>query len=226
MKQLIILLCLLTGFMFAPTASVHAQVIGKTYQIGDTIHIDGYHALVIQVDESGLHGLAMSHASSNFHKKAEKNYIKRLDKQLKKGQISEEDYQQMLEDFRAQKVVPKVPTENFKGGRRAFDIDEFAKEMGEGWRVPNPEDVQALNQFMIESTDNNTYRFNLRPQFQKDINLPYEWKETFFEIKLNGFIAQSDESASFAIKKLDKTLHFELYDKYLDSLVSIGVKNF
>lgn len=226
MKQLIILLCLLTGFMFAPTASVHAQVIGKTYQIGDTIHIDGYHALVIQVDESGLHGLAMSHASSNFHKKAEKNYIKRLDKQLKKGQISEEDYQQMLEDFRAQKVVPKVPTENFKGGRRAFDIDEFAKEMGEGWRVPNPEDVQVLNQFMIGITDNHSINFAKYAKYMKKVNLPYEWKETFEQIISKRFIAQKENSAAFAYPELNRTLHFILKDSYVDSVVSVGVKNF
>lgn len=170
-----------------------ASVPNKAYAMNDTIHIDGYHCLVIKADTTGLHGVAMSYPSyedKNWEKR-EKDFRKRMQKALDKMKISKAESEAAVADYVAQARVPMVTWENVKGGR-IYYVEEYEKTLLPGWRLGGKKDIEALNSFMKAVTGGKSSRLNYRPTFMKNVDLTDEWKENFFQMKINGFLVKAE----------------------------------
>ncbi|MGM9816835.1 MAG: hypothetical protein ACI304_07250 [Lepagella sp.] len=170
----------------------------RKYVIGDTIHIDGFHCMVIQTIEDGCHGLALSYPGYD-----DKQWEKRIAefennqrKALKKGEITETEFTESINDYKNQKHLYPIEKEKGKGGW-ILKRDEFEQGLNPGWRIPNVLDYEVINKFMLDYTGNKTANFHFRPQFMKKIGLPMEWKINMHEILLNGFIGKEE----FAVKR-------------------------
>ncbi len=124
------------------------QILGKIYQIGDTIILDGIPCLVYKVDETGLHGTAMSPyaRSSKEIEKMKKKTLKHYEKEIKKGNATPEDMNDWLTNFSSQWQIPVITVEKVNGGR-VYRVENWSKQIPHGWRIPSTKDAEEFATF-------------------------------------------------------------------------------
>lgn len=138
-----ILFSLLAGLTI-PVAS--GQVIGKVYQPGDSIIMDGMVCMVIKVDDSGLHGTAMGPYAKNVKdlEKEKKNIVKYYEKEVKKGKATPEDLQMWTTHAESQANIPELGYSS-SGKQKSYKIEDWTNKVPDGWRLPTSEDAEAFS---------------------------------------------------------------------------------
>ncbi|MDE7462669.1 MAG: hypothetical protein K2M88_05860 [Muribaculaceae bacterium] len=124
---------------------LHARVPGKTYQIGDTIMMDGMIGMVYRVDETGLHGSVLSPngLSENQIEKQNASVQKALAKAVKEGTLTEEQKKEALAFSFNLYQLPSIPEEKAKKGK-VFRVDTWSESIPAGWRLPSSQDAEEI----------------------------------------------------------------------------------
>lgn len=124
---------------------VEAQIPGKTYQPGDSIILDGMICLVYKVDDSGMHGSAMSPrvADSKHFEKTKKNTIKYFEKEIKKGNAIQADLDVALMSIEKASKLPQMEVTK----KHVYKVDEWTKLLPNGWRIPSSDDANDFATF-------------------------------------------------------------------------------
>lgn len=143
MKSLIAFVAAIMAGCLAAPLTATAQVPGKPYAPCDTIVLDGISCLVISVDETGMHGKAMSPylVKAKDADKMKKNAEKAYKKQVKKQEITEEDAAVGIAIVNS--TYDKLPPLPDKKGE-STDFNGFKSKTSDAWRWPTKEDVNDV----------------------------------------------------------------------------------
>lgn len=125
-----------------------AQIQGKIYSPGDSVVIDGIPSIVYKVDESGLHGTAMSPfaRTSKEIDKLKKQFAKHYEKEIKKGNATQAELEFSLACIDSLSNIPIVPIEKAKQGK-IYHVDDWSKSVPLGWRIPTIKDAEDFAVF-------------------------------------------------------------------------------
>lgn len=141
-----ILISLAGAFVALPAIG---QIEGKTYNLGDTIFVDGQMATVFQVDETGMHGSAsMVISLGELDAKASKQQNKFLEKQLKSGKLSQAEYDLAIAAMDARPLWTKGIPKEKDGKGTVYRIDKWAESAPKGWRICNMEDFRTMENIL------------------------------------------------------------------------------
>lgn len=210
-----------------------AQITGKIYQLGDTITIDGIKSIVFKVDDSGMHGTAMSPYAMTQKEldKLRKQFVKQLEKEVKKGNSTEAEMNKALSDFDNQTRLPVINTEKRKKGR-VFKVDEWSKQIPEGWRIPSKQDASDFATFYcggLGSDHGIKFKFLMR---SKDLTSDLMSQANLMMIAFYGMIISDSYDPSDVkflqrwSKKINGKEWFEIRDKFVGSEKTVAVKDF
>lgn len=119
-KTILILLLLLTG------VCANAQ-----YKIGDIYNKDGLKGLVVDVDESGKHGLILSLEESDKDWLADKSHA------MNTNAFYEDDGMKNME------AIGNYVSENNLSWD-VFPLFAWARSLGEGWYIPSREELKTI----------------------------------------------------------------------------------
>lgn len=155
MKRIYIYIILFVALM--PQVA-NAKVDGKSYEPGDTIILDGLECLVFKTDESGLSGKAMTPFAMPDEKEYQKwvkTWTKRLEKSVKKGELTQEQMDLELSYLQNQhEKIPYLLREDAgrKGGNQYYTYltQDWKEKVPEGWRLPTVEDTQDFVSFYYD----------------------------------------------------------------------------
>lgn len=232
MKQIVKFILVLISVVFSTTDGI-GQIPGKIYQLGDTIILDGITCLVYKVDETGMHGTAMSPnaKSTKELEKMKKKALKRFEKEIKKGNATPEDMNTWLSEFRYQELIPVIAFENGKRGR-TYRVDEWSKQIPQGWRIPSTRDAEDFATFYCGGIGkSNAIAFKFLGRALKLTTDP-SIQSNLFQLVENGMIV-SDTNEPKDIKFLQRWFQkltgkewFELRDSYIGKEKTVAVKDF
>lgn len=123
---------------------------GAKLREGDVTIIDGMLSFVFKVDEETGRATVFTLAArtekdlEKLKKKVEKHY----DKEIKNNNATTEDKDRILSCLDASKQIPFVGIEQAKGDKRIYLVEEWAKSVPDGWRLPTTEDVESLAKYI------------------------------------------------------------------------------
>lgn len=231
MKQIIKLI--MAMLVFANAGNSFAQIPGKIYQPGDTIIMDGMSCVVYKVDETGMHGTAMSPYARTEKQldKLKKQFIKRFNKEIKKGKATQDDMNVYLACVNNIKQIPIILKEKAKQGA-IFRIDEWSSKIPQGWRIPSTKDAEEFATFYCGGIGKDNaiiVKFVLR---HKELATDILARDILIQVAFRGMII-SDSYNPSDVKFLQRWEQkataknwFEIKDKFLGSEVTVAVKDF
>lgn len=124
---------------------------GAKLREGDVTIIDGMLSFVFNVDEETGRATVFTLAArttkdlEKLKKKVEKHY----DKEIKDNNATIEDKDRVLSCLEASKQIPFVGVEKAKGGKGyVYLVEEWAKSVPDGWRLPTSDDVESLAKYI------------------------------------------------------------------------------
>lgn len=173
-----------------------AQIPDKTYEIGDTIVIDGICSLVIKTDASGKHGKAMSPQAIDA-KKAEKNakqMVKLWSPRVKKGKRTQEELDAEISYANARARIPELtPSHGLAKNSKSIDYATWRAQVPQIWRLPNESDCDDIVNMLhgrqkVKDANNSIYDV---------IFSPNELKQTLTDIEKFGILCYKNDDVKF-----------------------------
>lgn len=226
MKKIFLILAIITTFINEGIS----QIPGKIYSQGDTVNINGINSLIIKVDDSGLHGLVIAlsdYTSDDNIKKFEK--LKKG--QVKKGELTDEDMQIQISEFKNFKGFRSIQTEKRKGNKKFFNTKEFVGQLEQGWRLPTREDAAAWGQFLWDISNGHMNVYN-KPRYNPNTkSFPDLWPNYIYDIA-HGFIGCDENNINdiifFRVDFGKSKSRFEYigHDGFIGNENSVAIKNF
>lgn len=162
MKKIITIALLLLAM------AAYAEIPGKIYVEGDSIHMDGMVCLVFKVNEDGTHGTAV--CPKGKISGMEKTAIK-LNLKNKKGLgMSGAEADSLIAEC-AYSIIPPVPTrKGSKSNTQVYDYAQWKTMVPQGWRLINLEEAKELLA-LVKQYNNLTYKkmkdYNITEQAYK-----------------------------------------------------------
>lgn len=217
LKQAVLLFALFTiGYV-----SSFAEIPGKIYVVGDSIHMDGMVCLVFKVSEDGTHGTAVSPKGklSGIEKMAIKMNLKN-----KKGlHMSSAAADSLIKECEYS-CIPNMPIEkDSKSKTEHFDYAKWREMVPKGWDLMSLEQMNELLE-TVKPYENLTYKK------MKDYNMTEQAYNFFIQ-----FVTLNEDNAKFGIfgKRAGNLTLFRLYGKKLEEfsaynkyIKTFAVKNF
>jgi len=233
MKQIIKLI--MAMLVFANVAGISfAQIPGKIYQPGDTIIMDGMSCVIYKVDETGMHGTAMSPFARTEKQldKLKKQTIKHFKKEIKKGKATQEDMNVYLACVNNIKQIPIIVKEKAKKGGAIFRIDDWSSKIPQGWRIPSTKDAEDFATFYCGGLGKD---YAIKVKFllkYKDLTTDIFASHLISSVAFYGIIV-SDSYNPSDVKFLQKWHQnatfkdwFQLNDKFVGKELTVAVKDF
>ncbi|MDE7462668.1 MAG: hypothetical protein K2M88_05855 [Muribaculaceae bacterium] len=214
-------------FVVLSTFNVNAQIPGKPYQIGDTIVMDNMLGMVYKIDETGLHGSAMSlPLQEDYYIKSCGSMLKiDLKKRVKKGDITAE---QMETDLALHfKRVPPIPTQKAKDGLY-YNYKAWSNQLPKGWRLPTSQDAEDIcSPFTGGLGQENSIGGLSEDKLASKVTANFSFKWALKRLLPFGFIIEDGDGVAFIhnINKKGKQW-FIVSDKYKGREEVIAVKDF
>jgi len=232
MKTSIKFIVAMTVFVALGYLSSQAQIPGKTYQVGDTMIVDGKCCVVFQADETGLHGKVissrylLSYKTETKLEKIQSKISKEYKKKIKKGVATQEDLDRELLYAKSMEDFPNITS---KLVRSYSKLAEYESKLPEGWRFPNYEDCNdiSLNQLGVP--------VNEAKKGFKNIFLENNPKEITYEpmmwlmsgVMSYGLIANINNDVQyFRLMTVTGSLGYKLWDRFTGNEFGAFVKDF
>ncbi len=230
MKQIIKLIMAMLIVAFT-VDNCFAQIPGKTYQPGDTIIMDGMPCLVYKVDETGMHGTAMSPCARSTKEldKIKKRSIKYFEKEIKKGKATQDDMSLFITGVDRSKQIPFIAEEKGKGGK-IYRVDDWSSKIPQGWRIPSTKDAEDFATFYCGGLgkDNGMGLKFLNKAFELTTDIFV--RNNLLLVASNGMIVSDSNNPSDVkfLQKWNKSFKywFELKDEFLGTEKTVAVKDF
>lgn len=232
MKQTFRVILALLSIAFSANVSF-SQIPGKIYQPGDTIILDGMSCLVYKVDDTGMHGTAMSPYARSVKKleKLKKQTIKRFEREIKNGKATKEDMEIWLTHFNSSAQIPFLWVEKAKKGI-IFRVDDWSTLIPNGWRIPSTKDAEEFATFYCGGIGkDNGIKFTFLSKTYK-LTIDPLARENLLEVANNGMII-SDSNMPKDVKflqrwyqKLSGKHWFEIKEKFIGKEKTVAVKDF
>ncbi len=216
------------------TDNCFAQIPGKIYQPGDTIIMDGMSCLVYKVDETGMHGTAMSPYARTTKQldKLKKQTIKYYEKEIKKGRATQDDMNVYIASVDSLKQIPVVAVEKGKKGK-IYRVDDWSSKIPQGWRIPSTKDAEDFAIFYCGGLgkDNGikSIKFLKKPN---ELTTDRSARDILLNVVFYGMIV-SDSNNPSDVKFLQRWTQkfsfkewFELKDKFIGKEKTVAVKDF
>lgn len=226
-----LLLAILSVVLY--TTDSMGQIPGKIYQPGDSIIIDGMSCLVYKVDDTGMHGTVMSPymVTPKVLEKDKKKTIKDIEKEIKKGKATQEDLDVALAHYNTLKKFPVITRER-EGKGTIYKVDEWSKQIPEGWRIPSTKDAEEFATFYcggIGKEHGIKFKFLAKAYELTTAKLT---KSNLLQVANYGIIV-SDSNQPKDVKFLPRywnkrtgNMWFELKDKFVGTELTVAVKDF
>lgn len=217
------------------TSTVNAQIPGKIYYPGDTIKMDDVTFLVFKVDDTGMHGSALSPyaRSSEAIEKLKKKTLKKLKKNVKKGEMTQDELDDRILQIEAIHKIPFVPIEDSKNGYD-FRVDNWYKEAPQGWRLPTSKDAEDFAVFFCGGLGMNNAKFNLLGQPKKVTSDELHQSNLFDIIFKSGMIvcdSDKPDDVRFMARYITNGFkgfkdYLEIKDTFRAGVLTVAIKDF
>lgn len=232
MKQVFKLFLVILSVTFFAGDSI-GQTPGKIYQLGDTVNIDGLSCLVYKLDETGMHGTALSPFAKTTEKleKEKKKTIKSFEKAIKKGKATQEELDEWLANFDSQVKIPIITKRKGTKGL-VYEVDAWSEKAPQGWRIPTSRDVEDLTTFICGGLGkNNGVTFSLIKKVNGLTADQFARSNLLSAVFYGMIVSDSNNPADVKfLQRFSQTLTmkewFELKDTYTGNELTFAVKDF